>query len=201
MKAFAVVIAIALFGSSSPGFAQEIPATPTAIGRVLVAQPFTLSRPFKFTWSEEEPMISSGTLVVLDVDPALTVPRNAVREPVLFAGTSAVMRLNHGHLSGRVVGIIPGAVDLASVPIWFGTPELPDRVTTKIVTAELAKATRAGIRPQPAQQLRAARRAPVAAPSLAKLLRTVGAELVLEFAPQERAFADQWRLPVAEPPP
>ena len=210
MRVFAAVIATVLLGSSLPAFSQgsgrdpetlPIPPTPAAIRRVLVAQPFTLGRPFKFTWSEEEPMISSGTLVVLEVDPALAVPRNAVREPVLFAGSSAVMRLNHGHQSGRVIGIIPGAVDLTTAPIWFGRPEQTGRVTAQIAAAELARATRSGIRPQPAQQLRAARRATATSQSLANLLRTVGADLVLEFSPQERILADQWRLPVAKPAP
>jgi hypothetical protein len=209
MKVYAAVIATVLSGSALPGFSQApnrdpetlpIPPTPAAINRILVSQRFTLSRPFKFTWTEEEPMISSGTLVVLDVNPALVVPRNSVREPVLFAGSSAVLRLNHGHQSGRVIGIVPGTVDLTTAPIWFSRVEQPGRVTAQIASAELERATRAGIRPQPAQQLNAARRATANSPSLASLLRTVGADLVLEFSPQERVLADQWRLPVAKPP-
>jgi hypothetical protein len=198
MKVFAAVIATVLLGSASQGFSQT-PA-PVAIKRLLVAQPFTLSRPFKSTWSEEEPMISSGTLIVLEVDPALVVPRNAAREPVLFAGTSAVVRLNQGFPSGRVIGIVPGTVDLTTAPIWFGRVEQPGRVTAQIAGAELQRATRAGIRPQPAQQLGAARRATATSTSLADLLRTVGADLVLEFSPEEKILAEQWRLPVARPP-
>jgi hypothetical protein len=55
--------------------------------------------------------------------------------------------------------------------------------------------------PLPAAQLRAARRAPAAAKDLAALLRTAGADLLLEFSPQDKALAEIWRLPTAKPPP
>lgn len=179
---------------------RPIPSTPVAVRRILVAQPFTVATPFQFTWIKNGPMISAGTLVVLEVDKALVTPRNAL-EPVLYAGNSPVMRLNHGHLSGRVLGIVPAAVDITTEPIWFGAPELPERVTPQMVESERAKARTAGISPLPPAQLRSARRSPATAKDLASLLRTVGANLLLEFAPQEKSQAEMWRLPVAKPPP
>jgi hypothetical protein len=210
MKFLVSTVAIVLLGQSACAVAQvanvqyaessRVPSTPVAVQRILVAQPFTVTTPFQFTWIKNGPMISSGTLVVLEVDKALVVPRNAL-EPVLYAGNSPVMRLNHGHLSGRVLGIVPATVDVTTAPLWFGAPELPERVTPQMVESELAKARSAGIAPPPATQLRAARRAPATAKDLASLLRTVGANLILEFAPQERSQAEIWRLPVAKPPP
>jgi hypothetical protein len=210
MKVFAAAIAMVLLGLPTLGACQTtarnqgshpVPPTPAPVNRILAARHFTLTTPFTFDWSKERPKISSGTLVVLEVDRALVVPRNAL-EPVLYAGGSPVMRLNYGHLSGRVLGIVPDTVDLTTAPFWFGTPELPERVTTDMVVAERAKAEKAGYgRALPAAQLTAARRAPASAKDLATLLRTVGADLILEFSPQEKDLAETWRLRVAKPPP
>jgi hypothetical protein len=210
MKFLVSTAAIVLLGQSACAAAQvadvqyaessRVPPTPVAVQRILVAQPFTVTTPFQFMWIKNGPMISSGTLVVLEVDKALVAPRNAL-EPVLYAGNSPVMRLNPGHLSGRVVAIWQVTVDVRTEPIGCGAPELPERVTPQMVESELAKARSAGIAPPPAAQLRAARRAPATAKDLSSLLRTVGANLILEFAPQEKSQAEIWRLPVAKPPP
>lgn len=170
---------------------QPVPPTPAPVQRILVARPFTLQTPFAYDWSKDRPSVSSGTLVVLAVDGAYVVPRNATVGPTLYAGGTPVMRLNHGHLSGRVIGIVPDTVNLATAPLWFGTTENDDNL----------KAEQASMSPLPAAQLRAARRPRASAKDLATLLRTVGADLVLEFSPQEKALAETWRLPVAKPPP
>src|SRR6202022_4889067 len=97
------------FGTLSKALGQTkaAPAAPAAVKGVLAARRFTLGTPFPYTWTKEHIMVSSGTLVVLEVDPALVVPRDTLA-PVLYAGNVPAMRLNHGHKSGRVVGIIPG---------------------------------------------------------------------------------------------
>src|SRR4029079_13648785 len=130
-------------------------------------------------WSKERRESTSGTLVVLEMDGAYLVPRNATVGPVLYAGDKTLLRLNHGHLSGRVIGIVPGTVDLSTVPLWFGTPENADAKTPEAVLAERRRTERASMAPLPAAQVRAATRAPVSAKDLADLLRATGAELVL----------------------
>jgi hypothetical protein len=191
----------ALSGMSSLGASQgltgdpdkvPVPPTPRSVQRILVAQPFTVQIPFVNDWSKERRESTSGTLVVLEMDGAYLVPRNATVGPVLYAGDTPVQRLNHGHLSGRVIGIVSGTVDLTTVPLWFGSPEIPD---------ERRKTEQASMTPLPADQVRAAGRAPVSAKDLAVLLRTTGAELVLQYSPQEKALAEIWRLPTAKPPP
>src|SRR5262245_39750480 len=110
MKIPAVVLAALLLGMPVLGTCQSnalsaevtAPATPAAVKGILAARRFTLGAPFPYTWTKEHIMVSSGTLVVLEVDPALVVPRDML-EPVLYAGNVPVMRLNHGHKSGRVV--------------------------------------------------------------------------------------------------
>ena len=149
MKSFAAALAACLLGLSAcvvPSSAAEkpVPPTPAPIKGIVAARPFRLEVPFAYTWSKDRVMVSAGTLVVLDVDPALVVPRDTL-EPVLYAGDVPVQRLNHGNKSGRVIGLVPGDVDVTSVPIWFGTPELPGRVTAAMAREERARAEKAGV--------------------------------------------------------
>jgi hypothetical protein len=210
-KAIASVVVSLGLGIAFPGIGAAqgltgdpdkvpVPPTPRSVQRILVAQPFTLQAPFVNDWSKDRREFTSGTLVVLEMDGAYLVPRNATLGPVLYAGDTPVLRLNHGHLSGRVIGIVPGAVDLTTVPLWFGRPGIADAKTPDTALAERQKTEQASMTPLPADQFRAAARAPVSAKDLAELLRTTGAELVLQYSPQETALAEIWRLPTARPP-
>lgn len=176
---------------------RERPATPAPVKDILFAQPFTLETPFINTFSKERARVSNGVLIVVEVNPALVIPRNTL-EPVLYAGNVAVQRLNHGEQSGRVIGIVPGTIDLTTAPIWFGTPELPERVTESTVQYERGLAERAGVRAFPAAKLSSIQRPVIATKDLATLLRTVAANLVYQYSPQEKQLADSWRLPEAK---
>jgi hypothetical protein len=208
MKSPAVALAAFLLGLPVLGIFRAnalsaeaaAPATPAAVKGILAARRFTLGTPYQYTWSKDPRMVATGTLVVLEVDPAYVIPRDTL-EPVLFAGNVAVHRLNHGDKSGRVIGIVPDAVDLGTAPIWFGTPQLPERLTPGLIESERTLAEKAGVRPFGSAKIAAVTLPPVAAKDLASLLRTTGAELVLQYSPQEKALADSWRLPVAKVPP
>ena len=200
--AAAILLGLPALGVCQPNAVSgqvAVPATPAAVKGILAARRFTLATPYQYTWSERPRMVASGTLVVLEVDPAYVVPRNTL-EPVLFAGNVAVHRLNQGDKSGRVISIVPGDVDVSTVSIWFGTPQLPERLTPALIDSERALAQRAGIRAFGQRRVAAITRPRVAAQDLASLLRTTGAELVLQYSPQEKALADSWRLPTASAP-
>lgn len=179
----------------------QTPPVPVAVKNILYARPFTVETPFINNWSKDRAKASSGVLVVLDVDPVYVDRRDAVLNPVLYAGNTTVMRLNRGDQSGRVIGIIPGTIDLAGAPIWFGSPEQVDRVTDETVRAERARAEQAGVRSFGRERISAVQRPAVRATNVAALLRDVAAELVYEFSPQEKKLADKWRLPTATAPP
>jgi hypothetical protein len=204
MKFTAMPLAVLLLGSpmfcasqTSTGAGNNaVPRTPASIKGVLEARRFTLQTPYRYTWSKEPMSVSSGTLVVLAVDPAYVVPREAP-QPVLYAGDVPLHRLNRGQESGRVIGIIPGDIDLAAAPIWFGSPELPERVTSAMVRTEKARALTSGLRPMASAKIAGIDASPIVAKDLAALLRGVGADLVLQYSPQEKFLADTWRLPVA----
>lgn len=209
MKFAKVVLAIFIVGAPPLGVAQgagappaqtAVPATPKAVKGILAARRFTLRTPYVNTWSQGREKVFSGTLVVLEVDRAYVVPRNEL-EPVLYAGDVAVQRLNQGDVSGRVIAIVPGDVDLATVPIWFGTPALPERVTAASARAERALAEKAGVGALPSARAAGVQRAAVDAPDMATLLRNVAAPLVEEFSPQEKHVANSWRVPEAKAPP
>lgn len=173
---------------------RGVPATPGAVIDILEIQPFRLKVGYHYDWLENRPFVSDGLLVVLRVDPGHVVPRDTA-EPVLYAGDRTVQRLNQGHGSGYVIGIIPGEIDLASAPIWFGRPELPERVTPEVIKEERALADSAGIKAFSPDKITGVRRDPIEVDDLAALLRGPAADLVLKFSPDEKDLVETWRLP------
>lgn len=171
--------------------------TPAAVEDVVYIAPFALEQGYGYDWRQERPFIKSGTLVVFQVNPDYVYPRNAA-EPVLYAGTQTAQRLNQGNESGFVIAIIPGEIELSREPVWFGAPELPERVNAETIAAERATAEKAGIRPFEADKVQAVTQERIGASDLAALLREPVAELLLKYSPQEKALAETWRLPVAQ---
>ena len=172
-------------------------AAPVAVEGIVEILPFRLREGFRYDWRAERPTITSGVIVVLKADPKLLAPRDAA-EPVLYAGDETVQRLNRGDGSGHLIGIIPGdAVDFGAAPIWFGRPDLPERVSAAMIRDERRLADQAGIKPAGADLAATIMREPVVAADLAALLRDHVADLVLKYAPDEKALAETWRLPTA----
>lgn len=117
-----------------------------AVRKVLKVQPFELTRPYNYEWSAERPAVTRGQIVLLDVDPAFLVPSDT-RQAVLYCGALPVERLNSGWPDGRLAVLVPGEVDLAQTPFFFGGYELPEAVTRTDGMARLAIAERNGLRP------------------------------------------------------
>lgn len=121
---------------------------------IVSATPFTVVRGWTHAWRAEQPSYDAGWIVVLEVDPKLVKPTQ-MEEPVLYAGTETVERVNHGFESGKVIAIVPSkrtrdglvALDLATTPLWFGSPALPERVDAARVASEAAKAHALGVTP------------------------------------------------------
>jgi hypothetical protein len=154
-------LALALYSTLSPSRAvgERVPiqiARPKIGGvqAIVSATPFTLTRGWTHAWRAEKQVYDAGWLVVLEVDPKLVQPTQ-LEEPVLYAGNETVERINHGDQSGRVIAIVPSkrshdggvALDLSVTPIWFGAPELPERVDAARIESEIAKARRLGVVP------------------------------------------------------
>ncbi|MDA1263767.1 MAG: hypothetical protein O2816_01655 [Planctomycetota bacterium] len=123
-------------------------ADPTAVWDVLYARPFRVAQPFKHWWRLERPMVTTGHLVVLSVDPQLFIPRQSA-EPVLQIGLQTAERVNSGHFDGALVIIVPSEADgegwpvrdLALEPMFLGSPALPEEVDALHLASELAATT------------------------------------------------------------
>jgi hypothetical protein len=175
-----------------------IPATPAAVADLIYARPFTLEKSFKFFWSKERQNVTTGTLLVLKIDKALVYPR-AIATPVLYVGNRTAERLNHGHKSGHVIAIVPGEVDLTKQPIWFGSPDLPERVDATKIKSERALADKAEIKPFSKKKVKAALAKGgerLRVEDVTTLLRDAAAPLIEEYSPQEKNLADDFRRPV-----
>lgn len=183
--------------------AQPVPPTPAPVVDIISVQPFTLEQSTTHFWRAERPSYRSGYLLVLKVDPAYVIARQ-IAEPVLYVDDQTAERVNHGEQSGHVVAIVPAvlddathidAIDLSKALIWFGTPDLPERVDTRAILAERRAAKEAGIGALPAARLTAARArggATLDVTSKRELLRAAG-RLVERYAPEDERVAERLR--------
>lgn len=175
--------------------APQIPATPSAVQDIVFAQPFTLDQGEVSTWRADKPMVTSGYIIVLKVNPDLVYPRQTA-EPVLYVGDTTAERMNVGYRSGHVVAVVGAditgnaAMDLSKVKIWFGTPELPERVDPTRIAQESALADAAGIKPFSADKIAGllAQNETLTEPNKAGILNEVAA-LIRQFSPQEEDLA------------
>jgi hypothetical protein len=130
-----------------------VPVT-TADIELLAAVPFALDEPFVHEWRAEKPLVASGYLLQLRVDPELSRPRQTY-EPVLYVGAQTAERRLGQADQGILVVLVPApldgegrvALDLDTAPVWFGSLELPERVDAARITAELAAARARGVGP------------------------------------------------------
>lgn len=119
-----------------------------AVRAVLSATTFTLDAPYRYEWSADAIDVTSGTLLVLDVDPAWLVPSDT-RQPTLFAGALPVERLGTGYPDGHLAVVVPSVVDLAHAPLYFSGYDLPERIDAATGKAALSAASAAGCAPLP----------------------------------------------------
>lgn len=189
-------------GAADPVAEQhpDIPATPAAVDGLVLVRKFTLEEGARHLWRKEKPVIRSAYLLVLEVNPALVVPRQ-MAEPVLYVGSQTAERVNVGHDSGHVVAIVPADVDLSRSPIFFGTPDLPERVDAETIEAELTSAVAAGIQPFTQAEIDAAfERGGADAQVVDKraLLEDAGRKIE-QYAPTEKVRANTLLRPGKDP--
>lgn len=85
-------------------------------------------------------------MIAIRVDPALIRPRQTA-EPVLYVGDHTAWRISPYNDPGIVVAFVPARVDLSRMPVWFGSPELPERVDAATIARERDLARQAGVEP------------------------------------------------------
>jgi len=195
------------------GVAQQSRSTATApvrtgpVRSLVLARPFTLETPYEHGWRLEKPSVNAGWLLVLEVDPTYVEPRQVLM-PVLLVGDQTVECVNFGQESGRVVAIVPAPVDdrgepvldLATSPVWFGIPELPERVDAAWIAIERSRAHTAEAVTFTAAEVSAARErggAPLRLENRVALDHDA-ALLILEHSPNEHEIAEQLLVPVTK---
>lgn len=173
------------------------PVAPTAVRDVLFAQRFTLETGYTSNWRQERPVVSSGVLVVYEVDPACVYPRQTA-EPILYVDHGTAERLNVGYTAGRVIAIVPDAGDAAEPPdlarAWFGSPGLPLDITAATIDQERARADRAGIAALAVDKVGHARAAGGEAIRLADKHQLLGmaARLMKQYTPDETGLIEAY---------
>ncbi len=170
---------------------------------ILFAQAFRLDKPYTHAWRKEQPQVSAGYVLVLAVDPEFVRPQQ-VAEPVLYVGDQTAERINAGDVSGRLVVLVPSssnsrgevALDLNKALIWFGAPELPERVDAAHLNAEINAAVQKGMKPLAEQKVRAALRRGGSVLRLAnrEALERRVATLLEEYSPNETDLIRGLRL-------
>jgi hypothetical protein len=193
-----IVLALPLLTSSATA-APPVPTTPTGVKSVVVARPFVMDQSFTHHWQMEKPSVRGGWVLVLDVDRDLVYPRQTM-EPVLYVGDQVAQRVNVGYRSGKVVAVVPSpldeqgnpTLDLTKATIFFGTPELPERVDVRRIKAEQALAAEAGITARPAAELAQARQRGGQFMALTDemALTRQASVLIRQYSPQEAELAD-----------
>lgn len=212
-RTWIILLAVASLGAAAAALvrpasqepAAQPPATPRGVRGIVFAQPFVLEAPYVHTWRAEQPPVSAGWIAVLEVDRELVVARQTY-EPVLYAGRQTVERVNQGSGSGLLVCIVPAELDpagvldldLASEPIWFGTPRLPEQVDAATIAAERALAQRAGLMPLAAEVVERARArgGDWAAFRSRTELERYAASLIHEWSPDEHELAESMLAPL-----
>ena len=169
---------------------------PAAAGSLLAVRGFTLQTARPYPWRQDHPEIRAGVLLALQVDPDLARPRQ-VAGPVIYVGDLPAERLNSGWPSGRLLLLVPGSPELSMEPIFFGPPELPERISAEQARAELRRAEVLGLAPFALPEVEAALAAGGAALQLpdARALEHAVADWIDAWAPDEAERASNLRAP------
>jgi len=197
MKVTTLIVCMLAVATVAVAGVPAIPDTPAGVDDVLYARTFEMEKGYNFEWTKDRSMMTTGTLLVLKVNPDLVFARQ-VAEPVLYVGNKTAERVNIGHKSGHVIAIVPGEVDLKTTPIYFGTPELPERVDAEMADSELASAQSKGIKPFAAKKVEAAQAnggEKLQVADREELLREI-APLIVKYAADEKPLADAFLVPV-----
>ncbi len=210
MKYITALVGILMLCTFASSNVPEIPELPAPITRIVSIQPFELEQSYQHKWSMEKPEVQSGYILVLKVDRDLVYPRQTA-EPVLYVDKQTAERINHGSESGYVIAIVPAVLkdpddpaylDLEKALIWFGNPELPERVDKKMIEREHQLANSAKIKPATGKAIQAAldKGGDKLTLQSRSELDQYAAQMILEYSPQEEHIAKALLQSASTPP-
>ena len=122
---------------------------------------------------------------------------------MLYVGQQTAERWNPGQPSGHIVVSVPSALDADGLPlldldqalIWFGTPELPERVDAARIAHERGLALAAGAQPLSSSEVQTARSRGGERLELLdrKGLEPIVSALVERYSPEEVEWIEDWK--------
>lgn len=189
---------VAAWMNANQGDLPVLPDAPTPAVRLVHAEPFQLEQGYTHFMRAEQPTVTSGHVLVLEVDPDLAY-RRETRMKVLYVGEQTAEQINFGHESGRIVVLVPDEAGseggLAGKRAWFGSDErLPETIDAGWIAKEHAEAVAAGVQPLPAAMVSSAlaEGAGEATYTDRRELERHVAQLILRYAPgpQDRDVAN-----------
>ncbi len=195
-----MMVLLALTGSHLA--AQEY-TTPAPVPEILAAIPFQLEEAYVHHWRAERPKVTSGYILVLEVVPFRA---RQVAEPVLYVGKQTAERINSGEVSGHVIALVPGNtsdpnhpdyIDLTRDLVWFGHPDLPERIDGSKIENQYQLARDAAFTPFSRATVNEARETGGEAVQARSKVDMLGilADLLATYAPDEEALIASYRLP------
>ena len=188
MRLLSRILLASSFGSLCVGVVTPAAAAEGGpVKDIVFAQRFRLDEPYTHSWRKEQPRVSTGYIIVLEVDPEFVRPQQ-VAEPVLYIDHQTAERVNAGDASGKLVIVVPDPIDLQRAPIWFGSAELPEQVDAAKISQENAAVARAGFLPMSADRVQAALQRAAKGLHLAnrEALDRRLAQVVQQYSPSER---------------
>ena len=166
---------------------------PKSVSDLVLVRPFTVKKPMSFVVGGKTRKVTEGYVLVIKAHLGLLEPRNAP-DYLLFVGDAVGQKVNSGYKDGHVIVITP-KLDLSKAPLWFGSREIPNRLTPSRVAFERKAAERVGVRPFDKKVVEKARQRGgerLLAADLNELwYETV--PLILEYAPAEKEMAKSMR--------
>ncbi len=177
--------------------ADEVVVTSLQPARLVSAQAFQLQEPYHHLWRADRVLTASGSLIVIEADPALIQPRQT-HHSYLFVGEWPAEAINIGS-SGYVVALVPVALsDLGREPIFYAQNDiLPEALSPEAARATLRAARAAGLEQPSAEELADALAAggEVRVVANFQALRRSTADLIARFSPLERDLVSGLQAP------
>jgi hypothetical protein len=130
----------------SAAFAQQPVEPIEPLERVVWAAPFRLTEVVPWSAHAELRQVQEGWIVEVR-SPKESLRQRQVASPVLYVEDLPVQRFGPPGDVGCAIVVVPGPIDLQSARWYFGSDQLPERVTRAHGALELEAAAAAGIKP------------------------------------------------------
>lgn len=144
-------------------------------------RPVRFEQAHLFQWASPARTVREGVVLVLGVDPEEARPRQGPH-PVLYVGETPAERLSWSSTAPYLVVFVPGPVDLATTPVYWGDERLPEQVDAAHGREQRQEAEAGGARPFASGELAARSEAPLTVTDSAGLYEAV-APIVQGYAP------------------